>query len=68
MTSTLGRSKPRAATSVARRIAGEEGVQRAEEKLERARVRAAGGRCPCNEYSVDDFGRSDGRTCASRVN
>lgn len=65
-TSTLGRSSPRAATSVARRMAGDEGVESADEKAARVRVRAAGGRWPCNEYNSDDGGRTDGRTCDTR--
>lgn len=45
-TSTCGRSRPRAATSVAKRIEGEEGVEIAEVKPASVRVRAVVGRRP----------------------
>ena len=48
-TSTSGRSRPRAATSVARRIDGEEGRAAELVKFVRVFVRAAGGRWPCRE-------------------
>lgn len=48
-TSTSGRSSPLAATSVARSMEGEEGVQTDSAKELRVRVRAAGGRCPWSE-------------------
>lgn len=48
-TSTRGRSRPRAATSVASRIDGEEGVDNDDENDARVRVRASGGICPWRE-------------------
>jgi len=48
-TSTLGISRPRAATSVARRIDGLEGEDRDKEKFSRVRVLAEGGRLPWRE-------------------
>jgi len=50
-TSTLGRSRPRAATSVARRMQGEEGSAMEEEKEFSVLVRVDGVRFPCNENS-----------------
>ena len=43
-TSTCGRSRPRAATSVARSMDGEDGVAEDVENAAKVRVRAAGGR------------------------
>lgn len=60
-TSTCGRSSPRAATSVARRMDGEEGVQMDVAKAVRARVRAEGVRWPWREWMVDPEGRTVGR-------
>jgi len=48
-TSTLGRSRPRAATSVARRIDGLEGEGRDKANFSRVRVLAEGGRLPWRE-------------------
>lgn len=45
-------SRPRAATSVASKIAGEEGVAIEVANAASVLVLAAGGRCPCKEYSV----------------
>jgi len=42
---------------VARRIDGEDGEASEFEKAVRVRVRAAGGRWPCNEYNVVESGR-----------
>lgn len=39
---------------------GEEGVDDAVEKEVSARVRAAGGRCPCKEYRTVDDGNREG--------
>jgi hypothetical protein len=58
-TSTRGRSRPRAATSVASRIDGEEGVDNDDENDARVRVRASGGICPWREYIVASGGRRD---------
>jgi hypothetical protein len=55
-TSTCGRSRPRAATSVASSMDGPDGVAIDVEKAVNVRVRAAGGRCPCREYRVADDG------------
>jgi hypothetical protein len=48
-TSTLGRSKPRAATSVARSMDGEDGEATADANAPSVRVRAVGERLPCRE-------------------
>ena len=48
-TSTFGISRPRAATSVVRRIEGECGEGTADEKALRVRVLAAGETFPCRE-------------------
>jgi hypothetical protein len=56
-------SSPLAATSVARSTEGEEDEDRVEEKAERARVRAAGGRCPWRECSWTLDGNSVDKTC-----
>ena len=45
-TSTFGRSSPRAATSVARRMDGDDGDGIAEENASRVRVRADGVKLP----------------------
>lgn len=45
-TSTCGKSSPRAATSVARRMEGDEGVEMADAKALSVRVRALGGKFP----------------------
>lgn len=45
-TSTVGRSRPRAATSVARRIEGDRLEEGADEKAARVRVLAAGVKLP----------------------
>ena len=51
-TSTWGRSKPRAATSVASRTEGEEGSAIDDEKAFKVLVLAEGVRFPCREYSL----------------
>ena len=61
-TSTSGRSRPRAATSVAKRIDGADGSAAEFVKFASVFVRALGGRCPCREYSVDFDGRSGAMT------
>lgn len=48
-TSTVGRSRPRAATSVARSIEGDKLEEGADEKVSRVRVLAAGVRLPWRE-------------------
>jgi hypothetical protein len=60
-TSTCGRSRPRAATSVARSMDGLDGVAIDVEKAVNVRVRAAGGRWPCREYRVAEGGRREVR-------
>jgi hypothetical protein len=54
-------SRPLAATSVARRIVGEEDVAMEVAKAAKVFVRAAGGIWPCREYNVTSGGRMDGR-------
>jgi hypothetical protein len=61
--STCGRSSPRAATSVARRIDGAEAVLAVSENAVSERVRAVGVRCPCIEKRLVDLGRIVGRIC-----
>lgn len=56
-TSTSGKSSPLAATSVARRTAGEVGRPGKSVKLESVFVRVFGGRCPCKENKVVFAGR-----------
>ncbi len=56
-TSTSGKSRPRAATSVARRIEGADGSAAEFVKLASVFVRVLGGRCPCREYNVELGGR-----------
>jgi hypothetical protein len=53
-TSTSGRSRPRAATSVVRRTQGDDGIDKEDENADNERVRADVGRCPCTENRFVD--------------
>lgn len=61
-TSTSGRSRPRAATSVARRMDGTDGSAAEFVNFARVLVRTLGGRWPCKEYSVEPGGRRGAMT------
>lgn len=63
-TSTCGKSRPLAATSVAKSIEGEIGVDIDEAKASRVRVRAVGDRFPCNECKPV-LGRRKRSTCVA---
>lgn len=60
-TSTVGRSSPRAATSVHSNKEGPAAVEGCDIKAARVAVRDAGGICPCREYKEWVLGRRVGK-------